>query len=255
MKNNRIIYATNNLNGYKVLAELLNMGIDIEYLLVHPSNEASYLNEILELANLPENHVFTWHPSDKIYAEKIKNVAVNENINTLFSVNFGYIFPFDFINTFENAFNLHISYLPYNKGANPNVWAIIDNTPAGVTIHQLNEGIDDGKIYAKKQVHVDPCDNGKTLYDKLSKASVEIVNETFIDIISGNITPFCEDGGSFHLKKEFTDLCKIDLDKKYSAKELIDFLRALTYPPHKNAYFEIDGKKYYVNIEITSDVN
>ena len=38
--------------------------------------------------------------------------------------------------------NLHISYLPYNKGIYPNLNAFINNTPKGVTIHEIDKGID-----------------------------------------------------------------------------------------------------------------
>nr|WOY07685.1 formyltransferase family protein [Halobacterium salinarum] len=31
----------------------------------------------------------------------------------------------------ENCLNLHPAYLPHNRGANPNVWSIVDGTPAG----------------------------------------------------------------------------------------------------------------------------
>ena len=36
--------------------------------------------------------------------------------------------------------------LPYNRGKNPNVWPIIDGTPAGVTLHYIDSGIDTGEI-------------------------------------------------------------------------------------------------------------
>ena len=36
------------------------------------------------------------------------------------------------------AINLHISYLPYNRGAHPNFWSFIDNTPKGVSIHEID---------------------------------------------------------------------------------------------------------------------
>ena len=42
--------------------------------------------------------------------------------------------------------NLHISYLPFNRGAHPNFWAFFDSTPTGVTIHLIDEGIDTGDI-------------------------------------------------------------------------------------------------------------
>jgi methionyl-tRNA formyltransferase len=37
------------------------------------------------------------------------------------------------------AINLHISYLPWNRGADSNLWSWIDGTPKGVTIHDIDE--------------------------------------------------------------------------------------------------------------------
>ena len=54
-----------------------------------------------------------------------------------------------------NIINLHISYLPYNRGANPNIWSHIDNTPSGVTIHLIDEHIDTGNIIVQKKVILD----------------------------------------------------------------------------------------------------
>ncbi len=51
--------------------------------------------------------------------------------------------------------NLHISYLPYNRGAHPNFWSFFENTPHGVTIHLIDDGIDTGPILFQKYVHFD----------------------------------------------------------------------------------------------------
>lgn len=48
--------------------------------------------------------------------------------------------------------NLHIAYLPFNRGAHPNFWSFIESTPAGVTIHEIDEGIDTGPICFQKYV-------------------------------------------------------------------------------------------------------
>ena len=49
--------------------------------------------------------------------------------------------------------NLHISYLPYNRGAHPNFWSFVDNTPKGVSIHEIDSGIDTGGIIARRKVN------------------------------------------------------------------------------------------------------
>ena len=49
--------------------------------------------------------------------------------------------------------NLHISYLPWNKGAHPNFWSHYDCTPSGVSIHEVDSGIDTGNIIYQKYVN------------------------------------------------------------------------------------------------------
>lgn len=51
--------------------------------------------------------------------------------------------------------NLHISYLPWNRGANPNFWSFVENTKKGVTIHEIDEKLDKGKILLRKELEFD----------------------------------------------------------------------------------------------------
>ena len=60
--------------------------------------------------------------------------------------------------------NLHMSYLPYNRGAHPNFWSFVNNTPKGVTIHEIDKGIDTGKIILQKRVKFDLKKNPKMTF-------------------------------------------------------------------------------------------
>ncbi len=51
--------------------------------------------------------------------------------------------------------NLHISYLPFNRGAHPGFWCFFDGTPCGVTIHEVDAGLDTGPILAQEPVEID----------------------------------------------------------------------------------------------------
>ncbi|MDR0747377.1 MAG: hypothetical protein LBE89_05725 [Helicobacteraceae bacterium] len=51
--------------------------------------------------------------------------------------------------------NLHISFLPYNRGAHPNIWSFLEQTAAGVTIHRINDRIDGGDILLRQRVEFD----------------------------------------------------------------------------------------------------
>ena len=43
--------------------------------------------------------------------------------------------------------NLHISYLPFNRGSHPNYWSFVENTPKGVSIHEIDEQIEINSHY------------------------------------------------------------------------------------------------------------
>lgn len=73
------------------------------------------------------------------------------------------------------AINLHISYLPWNRGADPNLWSIIDNTPKGVTIHHIDAGLDTGDVVDQKHVEINPDGNG-TLATSYQLLNEEIQN-------------------------------------------------------------------------------
>ena len=48
--------------------------------------------------------------------------------------------------------NLHVSYLPFNRGSHPNFWSFIEGTPKGVSIHEINEIIDSGNLILRKKL-------------------------------------------------------------------------------------------------------
>ncbi|MFW6002780.1 MAG: methionyl-tRNA formyltransferase [archaeon] len=149
--------------------------------------------------------------------------------------------------------NFHKSYLPYNRGANPNVWSIIENNFAGVSIHYMDTGIDTGPILAQKKVDVEFTDNAKSLYKKLEHAQFDLFVEFWPNFKSGNIEAQPQiEAGTYHKVDDFNKIREIDLNSQYNALDFINLLRALTFPPFKNCYTTIDGKKYFLEITITS---
>lgn len=66
--------------------------------------------------------------------------------------------------------NLHISYLPYNRGAHPLFWASFEGTPVGVTIHEIDEGVDTGPIIAQQRVPMADDDTFASGYVKIMAA-------------------------------------------------------------------------------------
>ncbi len=119
----------------------------------------------------------------------------------LVSYNYRHKIPPNVLEAFpRRAINLHISYLPWNKGSYPNVFSFVEGTPKGVTIHYLDNGFDTGDIIAQQEFQPDyERDTLKTTYDKLHFGIQELFKREWSGIWAGTCsrTPQPE-GGSSH---------------------------------------------------------
>jgi len=174
----------------------------------------------------------------------------------IISCGYRYIIPEETLDIpSEGAINLHPSYLPYNRGAHPNVWSIIDGTPAGVTLHYMDPEVDSGDIIAQQEVKYSFEDTGKDLYERLEEAQVKLFKQVWPEIMRGDVTSTEQDvdSGTYHRSSEFDELCVLNPDEKVQTKNLLNRLRALTFPPYDNAKIEVNGETYNVEIDIDRD--
>jgi len=105
----------------------------------------------------------------------------------------------------NNIINLHISLLPWNRGAHPNVWSFLEDTQKGVTIHVIDEGIDTGPILIQKEVYIDgSIETLKSSYEKLHREIQELFKRSWNDIKNKKLRPIYQNSkGSLHYKKNF----------------------------------------------------
>jgi len=155
----------------------------------------------------------------------------------------------------KGCLNLHPAYLPYNRGANPNVWSIVEDTPAGVTLHYMDADLDTGDIIARRKVPTQFSDTGRDLYERLEDAQIELFRETWPDVVAESISPTEQrsDAGTYHRTDDFDELCDLDPDETVQVKEFLDRLRALTFTPYQNAEIEVDGETYYIEVDISKE--
>lgn len=146
----------------------------------------------------------------QIYSKRLTLEVVQELRPTLIvSYNYKYIIGSDIIEYMNgNIVNLHISYLPWNRGASPNFWSFVDYTPKGVTIHQISAGLDEGNILYQKELFFDETqETFMTSYDKLNQAIVELFKENWDEIKTGNYKLYEQTGsGSYHTQKDLDAL-------------------------------------------------
>ncbi|WP_243388198.1 formyltransferase family protein [Bacillus kexueae] len=135
------------------------------------------------------------------YQDKLDvNSSVLDNVDFIISYGYRYIINSDIVKNFnEKVINLHISYLPWNKGADPNLWSFLEDSPKGVTIHYIDKGLDTGDIIVQKEISYNENDTLKTTYDRLTYTIEQLFIEYWPLIRDGKINGKPQPkGGSYH---------------------------------------------------------
>jgi methionyl-tRNA formyltransferase len=96
--------------------------------------------------------------------------------------------------------NLHISMLPWNRGAHPIFWALFDGTPLGVSIHEIDRGLDTGPLISQKEILLA---GGNLTFQDVHVRMIREVEDLFMavfdEIIEGTYNNSPQIGsGSFH---------------------------------------------------------
>ena len=136
--------------------------------------------------------------------------------------------------------NIHASLLPKYRGAAPIQWAILDGEKeTGVTIMQMNEGLDTGDMLTKVIVPIEDTDTGESLFDKLAEAGAKLLIETIPQIEAGMVQPQPQDDSlSTYAKMIKKEMGQIDWKKEAVVLERL--VRGMNSWP--SAYTHFNGK-------------
>ena len=244
----RLICLVNNYLGWQAL-DYLRTRADAVAVVIHPAERAKFQSEIVASAEAAGAQVFRASDlTSEVTVRKMAELRPELGI----SVMFGYVLKKDFLDILPHGcLNLHPAYLPYNRGAHPNVWSIVEKTPAGVTLHYIDEGIDTGDIVGQKLLPSSCSDTGETLYHKLEVAAMELLKESWPAIESGQLqsVPQAHGDATYHKQADLSRIEEIHLDQSYRAGDLLNLLRARTFPPYPGAFFRHNGKKVQVRVQ------
>lgn len=170
-----------------------------------------------------------------------------------FSCHCKQIFPKKLVESVR-CINIHPGLNPYNRGWFPQVFSIINKKPVGATIHLMDSEVDHGDILYQQEVKVFDWYVSRSIYERVLDAEYELFSRNFDELINADYKSkkmIVE--GNYNSIKDYKSLIEIDLDKKTTMREAIDYLRAMTHPPYKNAYFQTENGKVYVSIVVEKE--
>jgi methionyl-tRNA formyltransferase len=137
----------------------------------------------------------------------------------------------------RGCLNVHTSLLPRHRGAAPIQWAILEgDRETGVTIMQMDEGLDTGPIVAMKRTSIDRSDNAQTLHDRLAAMGAKLLVESLPGYLNGELQPRSQpnEGATYARKIKKAD-GRIDWGEPATA--LLRRIRAFT--PWPGAFTEM----------------
>lgn len=133
--------------------------------------------------------------------------------------------------------NVHGSLLPKYRGAAPIQWAVLNGEEvSGITIMQMDEGIDTGDILAQQEIPLDPKETGDSLFEKLSLLGGPLLLKVLDGLEAGTIVPE-KQGESTTEYAKMLDKSMGLLDFQKSAEELERLVRGLNSWPSAYTYY------------------
>ena len=137
--------------------------------------------------------------------------------------------------------NVHASLLPAYRGAAPIQWAVINGEKeSGVTIMQMDEGLDTGDMIDKVVVPLAEDETGGSLFDKLSQAGARLCVKVLKDLEEGNAVREKQPEESTTPYASMISKKMGEINWERSAKSIEQLIRGLD--PWPSAYTKLQGK-------------
>ncbi len=156
---------------------------------------------------------------------------------------FPYVLPAEIITMPAKGFvNFHYGLLPACRGPQPILWHLLNNdTEAGVTLHQLDAGIDTGPVITQEKISIAQNDTYGTLQTKLAYLAAKL-SANFLKILSyGTIIPSAPQDESKAAYYNMPGAKELTIDwKMMSAEKIIRLVNACN-PWNKGAGTSINN--------------
>lgn len=154
-----------------------------------------------------------WQPTrlrkDTALIEKLQSLS----LDIIVVAAYGQILPKDVLATPKfGCVNVHTSLLPKYRGAAPIQWAILNGeSETGITLMQMDEGLDTGAIIAQQRTPILPGETGGDLHDRLAQMGASFLVESLPKYIAGEMTPQAQiHEQATHARKLSKDDARID---------------------------------------------
>jgi len=153
-----------------------------------------------------------------------------DDLDLVLTIGYGVLLPESILSLPKHGFlNLHFSLLPAYRGAAPAQRALQNgDLVTGVTVFQLDKGMDTGPIFAQQSINIDPSWRSFELLQHLSHLGPDVVQKSF-DMIQKGECSKNQEGLATYASKISKSEAKIDFTQ--DSVKIANAIRAFTYEP------------------------
>jgi methionyl-tRNA formyltransferase len=174
-----------------------------------------------------------------------------QSVDVALVVAYGRILPDDVLSGPRlGCVNVHASLLPKYRGAAPITWAVVHGeAESGVTLMQMDAGMDTGAMLAKWATPIGPDETAGELSERLSQLGAQSVREGLPKYVRGELTPEAQD----HANATMAPMLKKEdgaIDFTKSGRAVHDHVRGMS--PWPGAYTRLGGKLIKVHATVLS---
>lgn len=239
----KIIFAGTPFFAAAALEALINAGHEIVLVLTQPDRPAG---RGMKLVASAVKQLALQHQMEVSQPQHLKNPAVHEQLQILGAdvmvvAAYGLILPQSVLDIPRlGCLNIHASLLPRWRGAAPIQRAILaGDKETGVTIMQMDEGLDTGDILLTRQLEIESDETSQSLHDKLCVLGAQSIIEA-LDLLSrGELNPVAQNDVQANYAAKIKK-AEAEIDWRQSAEQISRVVR--TFNPSPGAFTFMQGK-------------
>jgi methionyl-tRNA formyltransferase len=223
---------------------LIQKGLSIVAVVTQPDRPKGRgrKNEPPPIKIIAEKYGVPVHQPERVRDESFLSIFRQIAPDMVILVAFGQILPKEIIDYPRlGCINLHPSLLPKYRGAAPINWALIrGETMTGVSIIEMNEKVDAGKILLQKEVPIEPQEIFGELHDRLSHLGAQVLLKAVWGVFDGSVSRQSQDEAKATFAPRFKkEDARIAWDRDVA--DIVNCIRGLS--PVPAAYSCIDGRQ------------
>lgn len=244
-KDLRIVFmGTPDISAY-VLEAMINDGYNILGVVAQPDRPVGRKGQLEKVPTKVVAEKYNIPVFQPIKIRKDYRFIEDINPDVIITLAYGQIVPEGLLQIPKyGCLNLHGSSLPKYRGAAPIQYALINgDKKTGMSLMEMVQEMDAGRVYAVKEVEISDEDNATSLFKKMGEAAKELILEKLPDYIDNKLFGVPQN-------KELVSFCPTikpeqeKLSLEYSVDQMFGWIRGLSDQP--GAYLLLDGQKFKI---------